>query len=393
MSSYKQLNKADVTTTNYRANKRWNLNYPSSSINNDPYTSIYKGTYITGTFNPNNPSIDPITSGQYERLVYDSINHLFYQSYIDTLNTSSLMFNVETYTSASQQRPTSSYFDYNNNPLLIKQFPTGAGAEIRVLSINQDTYGSKVLPNSFAMLSSAYNIKDDGNGNLYDISGVGDDYIDLNYLTIAFINGYFDDLTPGAGVQRVGNIFYAHGIVVITNPDYQNIFPLPPIANNDSFTYTTYPGNPYNPSITFNILNNDLPRTGILNTGSVVLYGSNAPYYTVNPNGTLTLTGSAPAGNCSVFYTVNNIFNNGTSSLTSNQALINMNLVASTSECILYQFSGSSVDAKFNYVTCSALVDQEELVGQNIINRCINANYIPLLTGGTGSITIISDCS
>ena len=81
MSSFKKLSKADVTTVNYHANKRWLLNYPSSSINNDPNLRIYTGTYITGTFYPNNVSIDPYTGDQYERLIYDSMNHLFYQNY------------------------------------------------------------------------------------------------------------------------------------------------------------------------------------------------------------------------------------------------------------------------------------------------------------------------
>jgi hypothetical protein len=57
-------------------------------------------------------------------------------------------------------------------------------------------------------------IRDDGYGNLYDTAGSGDDYIDLSYIT----QEYFDDGTPGVGVKVVGNIFYAHGLVVLTNP-------------------------------------------------------------------------------------------------------------------------------------------------------------------------------
>jgi len=217
MSSFKRLNKADVTTVDYSANKRWNFTYTSSI--NDEYVVGYKGaneSFNTGTLTTNN---------QYQSLVYSQINHLFYQAYTSSLDTGSLMFNANTYESASQQRPTSSYFNYNTNPLLIKQFPTGVAETIVVLSVNQDTYGSKILPNSFAFSSSASLIKDDGHGNLYDISGPENDYIDLNYLTIAFVNGYFDDVTPGIGIQFVGNIFYSHGIVVLTNQSasYQNL--------------------------------------------------------------------------------------------------------------------------------------------------------------------------
>jgi hypothetical protein len=54
--------------------------------------------------------------------------------------------------------------------------------------------------------------RDDGYGNLFDVSGLEDDYINLNYITSL----YFANATPD-GVKFVGNIFYAHGIVVLTN--------------------------------------------------------------------------------------------------------------------------------------------------------------------------------
>ena len=119
---------------------------------------------------------------------------MFYQTYSGSLNTSSLA-NSLYYESASQQRPTSSYFIYNNNDRLIKNFPTASNSIIRVISVNQNVYGNKVLPNTFALTSSAYDVKDDGYGNLYD------------------------------GTTHIGNIFYAHGIAVITNQDYKQMFP------------------------------------------------------------------------------------------------------------------------------------------------------------------------
>ena len=88
MSSFKQLNKSDVTNVAYAANKQWNLTYPSGYPINDSYVTIYKGTNVSGTFDPN---ADPVTEGQYERLVYDQIDHLFYHSFSGSfLNTSSL---------------------------------------------------------------------------------------------------------------------------------------------------------------------------------------------------------------------------------------------------------------------------------------------------------------
>ena len=317
MSSFKQLSKADVTSVSYAANKQWNLSYSCPSISNG-YFNIYNGTFITGTFSPNNFSTDPLTNGQYERLVYDSINHLFYQKFSGSLDTSSLMFNANTYQFATEQRPTGSYFDYNINPLLIKNFPTGSGAKIRVLSIDQDIYGSKVLPNSFKLSSSAYNIIDDGYGNLYDTGSV-----------------------------HIGNVFYAHGLAVITDPNYQDIFPSPPIAVNDTATYVTT-----NTSVkTINILQNDISRSCALDTGSVVLSGSNAAYYTVNSNGTITLNYSS-SGNYDVYYTVNSLCGNGCS-LTSNKAKVEVNVVpVNPPACITVEFYGNKITNNFWFVEC-----------------------------------------
>jgi hypothetical protein len=188
MSSFKKLNKADITTVNYYANKQWNFNYTSS------ISSSYIIGY-TGKNEPFNTTGSTTTYGQYQSLVYTEMNQMFYQSYTNLLDTGSLMFNVTTYESASQYRPTGSYFNYNTNPLLIKQFPVSASNTIRVLSINQDIYGSKILPNSFKITASIGLITDDGNGNLY------------------------------TGSEHIGNIFYAHGLAIITNQSssYQNL--------------------------------------------------------------------------------------------------------------------------------------------------------------------------
>ena len=189
MSSFKQLNKADITTVPYAANKRWNFSY--ISVPNDNYIVFSRGKketfLITGS---------TTTNGQYQSLIYDSINHLFYQSYSGSLlNTGSLMFNVTTYESASSQRPTSSYFNYNINPLFIDNFPTASNSTINVLSVNQSVFGSKILPNSFKITSSIGLVTDDGYGNLY------------------------------SGSEHIGNIFYAQGLAIITNQSssYQNL--------------------------------------------------------------------------------------------------------------------------------------------------------------------------
>ena len=180
MSSFKKLSKADTTTVPYAANKQWSFAYISVPNNNIVFYRGKKENFnITGS---------TTTNSEYQSLIFKSANHLFYQSYSGSvLDTGSLSFNINTYQSASQDRPTGSYFIYNTNPLFVNNFPTASNSTINLLSINQEIYGSKILPSSFSITSSIGNITDDGYGNLY------------------------------TGSTHVGNIFYAHGLVIITN--------------------------------------------------------------------------------------------------------------------------------------------------------------------------------
>jgi hypothetical protein len=180
MSSFKKLSKADVTTAPYAANKQWSFSYNTAPNN---YIVFYRGKKETFSITGSTT-----TNGQYQSNIFSGINHLFYQSYSGSLlNTGSLMFNAETYQSASQQRPTGAYFDYNINPLFIDNFPTASNSTINVLSVSKEIYGSKILPNSFRITASIGTITDDGYGNLYH------------------------------GTTQVGNIFYSHGLAVITH--------------------------------------------------------------------------------------------------------------------------------------------------------------------------------
>ena len=163
MASFKRLKRSDVISVPYVANKNWVFEY-CPYPENDQNLTIFKGTNVSGSFDVD---YDPVTERQYERLVYSQINHLFYQSFTSSLSTSSLESSL--YNDAmTQTRATGSYFNYNDNPRLVKNYPTGTMEGIRVLSVNQDIYGQQVLPYHFELSSSAYYVKDDGNGNLID---------------------------------------------------------------------------------------------------------------------------------------------------------------------------------------------------------------------------------
>lgn len=204
MSAFKRLKESDVVTLPIVANKNWKFNF-TGVYGANPDTSsglvVYTGQNMTGSFNP---STDPLTYNQYSRLVYDMINHNYYQLYSDLLNTQSLASGLY-YESASQYRPTGSYFNYNSNPNMVKNFPTGANELIRIFDIKQSIYGNKINPGTFILSASSYYIVDDTYGNLIDIFNSS---------------------------SYIGNIFYEQGLAIITSQDYKWIVPIPPIATN-----------------------------------------------------------------------------------------------------------------------------------------------------------------
>jgi hypothetical protein len=193
MSSFKRINPADQFQDKIIANKRWTGTYSSYPYIDD-YIKVYNGQKITGSFDINGPQSQSV----YYKLEYDSINQLFYQDYTDQLNTQSRVVYSLNYESASATRATASYFVYNENPLFVNNFPTGANETIKTIYIDKDAYGNQILPGSSIISSSYFRIIDDGNGNLYDI---------LSTKT------------------HVGNAFYSFGLYIITNQNYQNYFP------------------------------------------------------------------------------------------------------------------------------------------------------------------------
>jgi len=303
MASFKRLKRSDIISVPYVANKNWVFNYCPYPIG-DEYIKILKGTNVTGSFSLDS---DPVTEGQYERLVYSQINHLFYQNFTSSLNTSSLAASLY-YESQSTNRSTGSYFDYNENSNLIKFFPTESNAGIRVLSVSKNLYGHQILPYHFKLSSSAYYIKDDGIGNLID---------QLN------------------SNSHVGNIFYSHGVSVITNPDYQYMFPLPPLANYKSTIFLDTD----DPRI-INMTGSVDVRGGVLNTGSLVLY-NNTGDFVANSNGTITFNNSASLGTYSVKYTFTTTLSGSTCNtpLISNLGLLKVNVLNNCN----FAISGSEI--------------------------------------------------
>ena len=278
MSAFKRLNNSDVIITPYTANKQWSFNSCDLEANG---IKIYSGKKSTGSFDYDN-SVK--FNGEYECLVYDTINQLYYQQYSGSILDNLSNLHGTAYLDASIYRRTSSFFDYAPQGYMNRSFPTGSQAEIKILSINKSLYGTSVHPGSFALSGSLINLVDDSNGNI------------------------FDTLVS----TQVGNIFYKQGMVIITNPNYQSVFPVPPYAKDD---YSTFKISTF-PKIVYPLVNDNADGWNVM-TGSISLSGSNASYFTNLGDGTLRFNVSS-SGTYDTYYTYTAYKSGSSCLLTSN---------------------------------------------------------------------------
>lgn len=178
MATFNKIDSDAISIIPYEANKQYNLEY-SKLINNcqsgsDNDVSILTGKKISTDFVA---EFEPVTSNHYQKIVYNTINKLYYNKF-------------------------SSSFEYDSNIELIKNFPTDENSIIRVIQIPQSKFGNNILPNEFKLTSDIFNITDDGFGNLYDVNS--------------------------SQKIHVGNIFYNQGLAIITNQYYKCLFPIEP---------------------------------------------------------------------------------------------------------------------------------------------------------------------
>ena len=199
MSAFKQFLSQDIIVEPFKVNKGFTFIY-SEFTNPDIQIDKFKGTN-------NNFLTDKSTTGlnstEYQVLIYNSIKELYYSNFIssssgDSAITASLLPGDDKEgdrligPSSSQGR----YENYLQSTLTPSRFfPTDNGDEIAVLSIPSRLYGDYIQPNSFNVIfsGSAYNITDDGDGNLL------------------------------SGSEVIGNIIYQHGIVTLTSEIISNL--------------------------------------------------------------------------------------------------------------------------------------------------------------------------
>jgi hypothetical protein len=183
------------------------------------YTSSYYDNTIAGngiTINKgiNKPIYSYIKPDQ-ETLIYRFAKHSYYSNFL----TGSFPVSASSYDNWMQSTAVSSSKECD-----YRYFPTGANEEITVIAIPRTKFGEKVSPITFALVNSgSYNIYDDGNGNIRDY-GTGSQAEQLNTLYNTSLPDFATAIAESTQSIHVGNIIYAHGIVVLTNQDYQDIF-------------------------------------------------------------------------------------------------------------------------------------------------------------------------
>ena len=189
MSAFKQFNSKDVVLTPFKVNKSFTFNGTTQFTSSNVGIDRFIGKNLAAT---NKITTEP-TTGQIttvpQRLVYDSIKHLYYSNFL--LNSSgsnpvTASFNNDgTITGPAS---TTNYYNYLSSNLVPKrEFPTQSNAQIGVISIPSKLFGEYIKPGSFRYEEDGTIMTDDGEGNLFDSSN-----------------------------NQLGNIIYEHGIAIVT---------------------------------------------------------------------------------------------------------------------------------------------------------------------------------
>ena len=435
--AYKKLNPADIKSVPYTANKQYEYDSSSYSDNN---IQTYVGEYIPITTDqPFDPVNDNLTTDQnYRRLIYESVRHLYYQNYITASSIDQVpeRSGLEYPENVNYFWHSSSFDNYLQNTLASGSFPNYRNfpyfqsqeydyddegnalygtaiyfienaAKIRVISIPKDKYGEGIKPTTFAISGSDYYIADDGQGNLFDFIKVIAEYGEAFYSSpAAYYAGQADGL-----VTPVGNIFYNHGIAVITNQDYLCFIEGSPVARNDYYTIL----NTQEEKI-LDIISQDFDDCVSIASESVStsnIPGIPFPDYSLSGSGDIVITPnntSVIPGQYKLQYTVDNSLG-----ITSNTASVTLNITAEpltssinsiTESCFEGNNSASvtfsidkglppyswsidnstytPVDDLFQPIVTASLIPTRSLIlyvkdsGDKIVTQSINTSFIPI---------------
>ena len=235
MAAFKQFNSQDIIVSPLEVNKAFTFKGDAELSASNADVNRFLGKNLNFTASDNIAT--GFNSGSLilsQSSVYNSIKELYYSNYItsshgDSVFTASTFLGSDPSGDVLVGDPGSygRYVNYLQSSLSqSRYFPTGSGASILVISVPSKLYGDYIQPESFvleinedsgAVEDSVGPITDDGEGNLISAS----------------IN--------------VGQIFYPHGIAVLTQQlytvqdlDLENLYEGSNITASFSSSYTIY---------------------------------------------------------------------------------------------------------------------------------------------------------
>lgn len=232
MAAFKQFNSQDIIVSPLEVNKSFTFKGDGELSASNADVNRFLGKNVNFTASDN--YITGFNSGSLilsQSSVYDSIKELYYSNYLtqsfgDDAITASVLLGADRAGDVliGPNGSNGRYVNYLQSTLTQSRFfPTGSNEEILVFSIPSKLYGDYIQPESFALtlgydstnFTDLAEITDDGEGNLLSAS----------------IN--------------VGQIFYPHGIAVITQQDFDgnslgNAYSNTEISCSFSSSYTIY---------------------------------------------------------------------------------------------------------------------------------------------------------
>jgi len=180
---------------------------------------------IKTPFGSNKALNDPINSidNSYQHIIWNSINHLYYEHPYDPGKT----------------------FEHTNRRFTYKHL----GLSASILSVPYFDYGEKIKPGSVEITSSGYFINDDGNGNLYDSTITTSSYAH-RWAVVGYwgFNEVFRKFKRSTGLIRKGVInFNSHIFEPNIECGVKNVWFKPgvPINNTGSGIHAQFDGQSY----------------------------------------------------------------------------------------------------------------------------------------------------
>ena len=190
MSVYKPFTTSDVVVTPFKVNKSFSFQGASALTASNVGIDRFFGKNIQSTLFVSGSNPTGQISSQNQELVYESVKQLYYSNYLrgedgSTVNTAS--FNVDGTITATGGPNQPMYDNFLTNTLDANRiFPTASNDSIGVISIPSNLFGEYIKPGTFTLTSPHNDLKDDGEGGLFE------------------------------STQKVGDIIYQHGIIILT---------------------------------------------------------------------------------------------------------------------------------------------------------------------------------